>query len=285
MCKLCVFAGTTEGRELVEFLRSQPTSVTACVATEYGETLLKPGDNLMISAKRMTREDMAALFRKERFDLVVDATHPYASAVTQNICQACAETGTEYLRLLRSDDDKAADAVFVPDIPAAVAYLNQVTGNILLTTGSKELAKFSSVTDFAGRVFARTKNGTLELTVDTRGLHCRINLGGTEIGRQLYEEIKGGYTDKMSFGFVVAEDQRTETEDYENDVVTVLRTITKIKKLYDVSAVSLPANDATEISARSFCDGLIAELTEDRRKAEQNRNHTNTLKLLLEVNL
>ncbi|MDD5864412.1 MAG: precorrin-6A reductase [Firmicutes bacterium] len=155
MCKLCVFAGTTEGRELVEFLRSQPTSVTACVATEYGETLLKPGDNLMISAKRMTREDMAALFRKERFDLVVDATHPYASAVTQNICQACAETGTEYLRLLRSDDDKAADAVFVPDIPAAVAYLNQVTGNILLTTGSKELAKFSSVTDFAGRVFAR----------------------------------------------------------------------------------------------------------------------------------
>ena len=84
---------------------------------------------------------------------------------------------------------------------------------------------------------------------------------------------------------MVAEDQRTETEDYENDVVTVLRTITKIKKLYDVSAVSLPANDATEISARSFCDGLIAELTEDRRKAEQNRNHTNTLKLLLEVNL
>lgn len=139
--------------------------------------------------------------------------------------------------------------------------------------------------DHAGRVFARTKNGTLELTVDNHGLHCRIDLGGTEIGRQLYEEIKGGYTDKMSFGFVVAEDQRTKTEDYENDVVTVLRTITKIKKLYDVSAVSLPANDATEISARSFCDGLIAELTEDRRKAEQNRNHTNTLKLLLEVNL
>lgn len=139
--------------------------------------------------------------------------------------------------------------------------------------------------DHSGRVFARTKNGTLELTVDNHGLHCRIDLGGTEIGRQLYEEIKGGYTDKMSFGFVVAEDQRTKTEDYENDVVTVLRTITKIKKLYDVSAVSLPANDATEISARSFCDGLIAELTEDRRKAEQNRNHTNTLKLLLEVNL
>ena len=137
--------------------------------------------------------------------------------------------------------------------------------------------------DHCGRVFARTKNGTLTLTVDSHGLRCRINLGGTEIGRQLYEEIKGGYTDKMSFGFIVAEDTRVVTEDHETGVETVLRTITKIKKLYDVSAVSLPANDATEISARSFCDGLIAELTEERRKAEQTRNHTNTLKLLLEV--
>ena len=137
--------------------------------------------------------------------------------------------------------------------------------------------------DHAGRVFARTKNGTLELTVDNHGLHCRINLGGTEIGRQLYEEIKGGYTDKMSFGFIVAEDQRMETEDHETGVITVLRTITKIKKLFDVSAVSLPANDATEISARSYCDGVIAELTEERRKAEQSKKYTNTLKLLLEV--
>lgn len=137
--------------------------------------------------------------------------------------------------------------------------------------------------DHCGRVFARTKNNTLSLTVDSHGLLCRINLGGTEIGRQLYGEIKGGYTDKMSFGFIVAEDQRTETEDHENDVVTVLRTITKIKKLFDVSAVSLPANDATEISARGYCDGLIAELTEERRKSEQARNNTNTLKLLLEV--
>lgn len=137
--------------------------------------------------------------------------------------------------------------------------------------------------DHCGRVFARTKNNTLILTVDSHGLLCRINLGGTEIGRQLYEEIKGGYTDKMSFGFIVAEDQRAETEDHENDVVTVLRTITKIKKLFDVSCVSIPANDATSISARSFCDGLIAELTEERRKAEQERYTTNTLKLLLEV--
>ena len=155
MDKLCVFAGTTEGRELVEFLSGQPVAVTACVATDYGQTLLKPGDNVTVSARRMPREEMAALFQKENFDLVVDATHPYASAVTENIFAACGETGTEYLRLLRRGGDAPEDAVFVPDIPAAVAYLNTVEGNILLTTGSKELARFTGVTDFSGRVFAR----------------------------------------------------------------------------------------------------------------------------------
>lgn len=137
--------------------------------------------------------------------------------------------------------------------------------------------------DHHGRVFARISNNTLSLSVDAKGLKCVIDLGGTTIGRQLYEEIKGGYTTKMSFGFIVAEDQRTETEDYENDVTTVLRRITKISKLFDVSAVSLPANDATEISARSFSDGLIAGLTEERRRIAENKNKTNTLKLLLEV--
>lgn len=155
MYKLCIFAGTTEGRELAEFLSGQQVAVTACVATEYGQTLLAPSENLTVSARRMTRGEMAALFAEENYDLVVDATHPYASAVTENIFAACGETGTEYLRLLRRGGDAPEDAVFVPDIPAAVAYLNTVEGNILLTTGSKELARFTGVTDFAGRVFAR----------------------------------------------------------------------------------------------------------------------------------
>lgn len=101
MYKICVFAGTTEGRKLVEFLTKQPVSIMACVATEYGETLLQPAENLTISARRLTAEDMEQLFRAEQFCLVVDATHPYASVVTENISAACEATGTEYLRLLR----------------------------------------------------------------------------------------------------------------------------------------------------------------------------------------
>lgn len=121
--------------------------------------------------------------------------------------------------------------------------------------------------DHQGRVFARLSNNTLQLKTDEHGLRMSANLGGTETGRQLYDEIKGGYITKMSFGFTVDEDKREVTENRETGTVDVLRTITKIRKLYDVSAVSLPANDGTEISARSWCDGVIAELEAERLKS------------------
>ena len=124
-----------------------------------------------------------------------------------------------------------------------------------------------------GRVFARVSNRTLKLRIDQHGLYVEADLGGTEIGRQLYEEIKGGYTNRMSFGFTVKKDTRTEERDDENKVLTILRTITDIKTLWDVSAVSIPANDGTEISARSYCDGVIAELTEEFRKAEEEKRN------------
>lgn len=137
--------------------------------------------------------------------------------------------------------------------------------------------------DHTGRVFARTTNETLELGIDAVGLHTRADLGGTSLGGQLYEEIKGGYTTKMSFGFRVAEDKREIVEDHENHVITVVRTITKISKLYDVSPVSIPANDATEISARSFCDGVIAEIKAERLKALERARRKKALQLRLKL--
>ena len=134
-----------------------------------------------------------------------------------------------------------------------------------------------------GRVFARSSNGTLEVSTDDHGLKIRADLSGTEAGRQLYEEIKGGYTTKMSFGFVVAEDTREVVEDYENNKTEVLRTITKFSKLYDVSAVSLPANDATEISARSYSDGVIEELEAERLEAEKRKRQKQRIRILMEV--
>ena len=118
--------------------------------------------------------------------------------------------------------------------------------------------------DHSGRVFARTRNNTLTLTVDGVGLKVRADLSGTEEGRKLYEDIKGGYIDRMSFGFVVSSSERTEFDS--EDKRKIVRKITGFSKLYDVSAVSMPANDYTSISARKFSDGVIAELEAERLK-------------------
>ena len=124
--------------------------------------------------------------------------------------------------------------------------------------------------DHQGRVFARIKNNTLTVEPDDHGLLINADLGGTELGRQLYDEIRGGYTDKMSFGFTVESDEelRSDAEDGRREI---LRTITGIAKLYDVSAVSIPANDGTSIGVqtRSRIDGAIEEVRAERLAAEQ----------------
>jgi HK97 family phage prohead protease len=129
--------------------------------------------------------------------------------------------------------------------------------------------------DHCGRVFARTKNNTLEVNPDDEGLFIEADLGGTEIGRELYEEIRGGYTDKMSFGFTVNGESEDREKD-ENGIMKFTRRITSIEKLYDVSAVSIPANDGTSIGAdavqRSLDaarDGVISRIEAERLQEEK----------------
>lgn len=151
-----IFAGTTEGRELSEYLSAQKIQVTACVATEYGETILRGKQYLNIHTGRMDAAQMKAFLQKTGAGLVVDATHPYAAVVSQNVAQACRETKTEYLRLIReSQQMETKEAVLVSSVEEAAAYLAQTSGNILATTGSKELAKYTMIPDYEKRVFAR----------------------------------------------------------------------------------------------------------------------------------
>lgn len=134
--------------------------------------------------------------------------------------------------------------------------------------------------DHAGRVFARTRNGTLKLEVDDRGLKITADLSRTDTARQLYQEIRAGMTDRMSFGFIVGEDERTTTRDEDTGKSTVLRTITRFKKLYDVSAVSIPANDQTSISARMLSDGWIAEAEAERLRAQRKKRLALKIKMM-----
>ena len=136
--------------------------------------------------------------------------------------------------------------------------------------------------DHVGRVFARMSNDTLTVVPNEKGLLIEADLGGTELGRQLFEEIRGGYTNKMSFGFTVDGEDYLDTKDVDGKALTV-RTITSVRKLYDVSAVSLPANDATSISVRNLTDGEIERIQAERLEAERLR--LRKMKLMLEIDL
>ena len=130
--------------------------------------------------------------------------------------------------------------------------------------------------DHTGRVFARTSNGTLSVSVDERGLKVEADLSTTEASRELYDEIASGLIIKMSFAFKVSE------EHYDSNSHT--RVVDKISKVYDVSAVSIPANPDTEIFARSaFFDGVIEK--EKAERLEQTRKETERRKLKLRLQL
>ncbi len=112
----------------------------------------------------------------------------------------------------------------------------------------------------SGKVVARLKNNTLKLNFNNEGLDIVADLSGTEEGRKLYEEIRGGYIDKMSFAFTVVE---PDGEEYDPETHT--RKVTKIKKLYDVSAVDIPAYEETSLTARNSFE---AERKEEAERME-----------------
>ena len=128
-----------------------------------------------------------------------------------------------------------------------------------------------------GQTLARLKNGTLELTVDEHGLFVRANLSGSQAGRDLYEAISNGLIDKMSWGFKVAPDG------WEWDEETRTSYITKVEKVFDVSAVSIPADQDTDIHARSYLDGVIEQEHQElvRRENERRQRQAAALKLRL----
>lgn len=133
--------------------------------------------------------------------------------------------------------------------------------------------------DHEGRVFARTSNNTLTITPDEHGLAMEADLGGTDLGRGLYQDIKGGYITKMSWGFSVNKDaDEWRSEALADGRTLETRIIHSVRKIYDLSAVSLPANDATSISARNLADGVIERVKAERLEALEMRKR----KMLLE---
>lgn len=160
MDKILLFAGTTEGRNLAEFLEKNQIPTEVCVATQYGETLLEEGKYLHVHAGRLDETEMEQQIQKQQITLVIDATHPYAVIVSQNIRRACSRTGTEYIRLARKETDASwkqemEDVTEVASVAEAAAFLAKKEGRIFAATGSKELSAYQVIPNYQDRVVAR----------------------------------------------------------------------------------------------------------------------------------
>ena len=151
MYKVLLFGGTVEGRTVAEYLNENKIPSMVCVATEYGESLLPQGEYLELSHERLDEKQMEERMLQMENGLVIDATHPYAQVVTENIETACERTGTAYLRVVRQESRRLEEEetiTYVKSIREAVEYLEKTSGNILVTTGSKELSAYTALTDY-----------------------------------------------------------------------------------------------------------------------------------------
>lgn len=126
--------------------------------------------------------------------------------------------------------------------------------------------------DHCGKVLARNSNNTLGIEPTNKGLFIYADLSKSEAAKEMYREIDSGLVTKMSFAFTIEEDS------YNRELRT--RTILKIKKVYDVSAVSIPANASTDISARSYFDGVIEA---QKQELLERRKRILSIKLSMEV--
>lgn len=158
MKKVLIFAGTTEGRELAELLADSNIKCSVCVATDYALELMND-KRLDVHCGRLTEEEMEVLMRDGKFDVVVDATHPYAQIVSQNVRQAADKESISLIRLRRSTESAEEGFVSFKTHEECSAWLSLQTGNILLTTGSKDLGSYAKNETIKNRLFVRVLPG------------------------------------------------------------------------------------------------------------------------------
>lgn len=150
--KLVIFSGTSEGHALCRFVSACGGNADVYVATDYGAAVMEPMHGIAVHEGRLDADAMAAVMDVNT--LLVDATHPYAEVVSDNLRAACTQTGAQYERLLRPQLDSEG-VVMVPDTAAAVRWLNVHPGRALLTVGSKELLVYTGVRGWRERLVAR----------------------------------------------------------------------------------------------------------------------------------
>ena len=188
MRQVLIFGGTSEGRMLSEYLDKRQIRHMVCVATDYGEEVMEHTEYVQIHQGRLDVPEMEALMQSGDYAVVVDATHPYATAVSANVRKACHAVHLPYLRYLRDagrasianisektagnreSENEDSSITWVNSAAEAATYLETHSGNIFLTTGSKELHVFTERISDPDRLFIRVLPSASVIT------ECR-NLG------------------------------------------------------------------------------------------------------------
>lgn len=207
MADIVMFGGTSEGRLITERFQQEfaGTDISLCVsvATEYGATLLKEDKNVSIHVGSLDSDDMKKFLRNQGATLCIDATHPYARIATENIYSVCNELGIAYIRVARGemnykDDDKEDrdDVILVDSVAEAVDFLAGTEGNIFITTGSKELDKFTRLYDYRNRCVARV--------LSTLPVAIRCNSLGFE-GKNLIA-MQGPFSEELNYQMLIMHD-------------------------------------------------------------------------------
>jgi precorrin-6x reductase len=183
--------------------------VYVCVATDYGKILLPDNtDRIKVLSGRLTENEMVHLMTTHQFDYVIDTTHPYAKVASENIRAASVESGCKYIRLVRELGVKEQEinasspenkCIFFEDHEAVVSFLNQTTGNVLLTIGSKELDTYTKVLNYKQRLFPRVLpmlevlSNCLNLGFSGKQLLCMQGPFSLEFNIALLNQINAQY--------------------------------------------------------------------------------------------
>lgn len=155
MAVIAVFGGTSEGRSIGEALKNTDITVHMCTVTEYGTSLVPQGENIITHTGAMNEEEMENFFDEISPQLCIDATHPYAQNVTENIINACEKKNIENIRVLRAEGQEKGGVIYRESVKSAVEFLKKTEGNIFITTGSNELEKYCEIDNYKERCTAR----------------------------------------------------------------------------------------------------------------------------------
>ena len=193
--KVLIYAGTTEGRLLAGILANAGVDTMVCVATEYGEWMMEPHPLIEVKVGRQSSEEMEKLLRREEPVAVVDATHPFATQVTAQLKEIADRVGVIYLRLQRETHvapREGEQIMYVSSAKECADRLAETEGNILLTTGSKDLEIYAENPTLRERLYVRVLPGAESLALcEKAGL----------VGRQIIA-LQGPFSRELNLALI-----------------------------------------------------------------------------------